>query len=219
MLALAKSVPRGSVIVGNAHAALAFGRAASAFQPAHAGLAEALGVGHDVRLRHRHEIRRAEELADLDLMLRAPAAGPGRACPARMSLLFVIQPHCHQSIVAPESRTALPHFASFARLEFARKLRRQRPWAARRAGSSLSRNALAADDALDLRGERRACVGGQLRRRKHAPPRRRLEIRCMPDSAMVGTSGSAGERVALLTAIARNFPPCMCGAPTAADRT
>ena len=39
------------------------------FQPAHARLAEAFAVGHDVRLRHRHEIRGAEELAHLDLML------------------------------------------------------------------------------------------------------------------------------------------------------
>src|SRR3982750_4787972 len=60
ILALEKSVPRGSVIVGT--------RTLS-FRPS-AASPEALGVGHDVRLRHRHEVRRAEEFADLDLVLQ-----------------------------------------------------------------------------------------------------------------------------------------------------
>jgi hypothetical protein len=38
-------------------------------EPGDARLAQALGVGHDVRLRHRHEIGGAEELAHLDLVL------------------------------------------------------------------------------------------------------------------------------------------------------
>ncbi len=35
------------------------------FQPAHPGFAEAFGVRHDVCLRNRHEIFRAEELTNL----------------------------------------------------------------------------------------------------------------------------------------------------------
>ena len=37
-------------------------------EPAHTGFAEALGVGHDVSLRDRNEIRGPEELTNLELM-------------------------------------------------------------------------------------------------------------------------------------------------------
>ena len=63
--ALAKSVPRGSGDGWNAHKSLMFGGRSKSFQPAHTGLAKALGIGHDMRLRHRHEILGAEKLANL----------------------------------------------------------------------------------------------------------------------------------------------------------
>ena len=53
---------------------LAVGGAGEAFEKADTGLAERLGVGHDVRLRDRHEIGRVEELADRDLMRDGPAS-------------------------------------------------------------------------------------------------------------------------------------------------
>src|SRR3954464_4965184 len=76
----------------NAHVAAAFLCRGEAFQPAHAGLAEALGVGHDVGLGHGDEVFRAEDLADLDLVLerepghRAELSGEDAA-------LFLAQPH------------------------------------------------------------------------------------------------------------------------------
>ena len=51
----------------------AFG-AGEAFEKAHAGLAERLGIGHDMRLRDRHQIGRVEEFADRDLMRDGPAS-------------------------------------------------------------------------------------------------------------------------------------------------
>ena len=97
----------------NAHLPLTLGGSGESFQPAHAGFAEAFGIGHDVRLRHRHEILGAEELADLDLMLqRLPSNRAGFA--GQDILLFVVQLHQAQSTVAPESRTALPHLTSSA---------------------------------------------------------------------------------------------------------
>src|SRR5262249_11421999 len=90
-------------------------RASEAFQVADAGFTETLGVGHDVCLRHRHEVCGAEELADADLV--AQGLLRHRPLPARQNLLFlVVQLHAaFQSIVAPESRTALPHLASSRR--------------------------------------------------------------------------------------------------------
>jgi hypothetical protein len=43
-----------------------------AFQPFDPGAAERFRVGHEVGLRHRHEIARAEIAADLDLMFDRP---------------------------------------------------------------------------------------------------------------------------------------------------
>jgi hypothetical protein len=85
----------GAARVGDrrdAHAAAAFLRRGEAFQPAHAGLAEALGVGHDVGLGDGDEVLRAEELTDLDLVLerepghRAELSGEDAA-------LFLAQSH------------------------------------------------------------------------------------------------------------------------------
>ena len=85
----------GAARVGDrrdAHAAAAFVRRGEAFQPAHAGLAQALGVGHDVGLRHGDEVLRAEELADLDLVLeREP--GHRAELSGEDASLFFAQPH------------------------------------------------------------------------------------------------------------------------------
>ena len=58
----------------DADPSFAFGRARKAFEKADAGFAEQLGIGHDVRLRHRYEIGRVEEFADRDLMRDGPAS-------------------------------------------------------------------------------------------------------------------------------------------------
>src|SRR5207302_837149 len=74
-----------------------------ALEPAHAGLAEAFGVCHDVRLRDWHEIRRSEEFADLDLVLQGLLQD--RTTLARKNmLLFVVELHRSQSGVAPDVR-------------------------------------------------------------------------------------------------------------------
>src|ERR1044072_3385551 len=83
MLAFVKSVPRGAVMVGTGRDRL---------EPAPPCLAEAFGVGHDVGLRHRHEIRRAEELADLDLMPQGLLAD-GALLAGKDLLLLVGEPH------------------------------------------------------------------------------------------------------------------------------
>ena len=56
----------------NANAPLLRRQARHALQPFDAGRAEQLGVGHDVRLAHRHEVARAEIATDLDLMFDRP---------------------------------------------------------------------------------------------------------------------------------------------------
>jgi hypothetical protein len=43
-----------------------------ALEPFDSGFTERLGVGHDVRLGHRHEVARAEVAPDLDLMFDRP---------------------------------------------------------------------------------------------------------------------------------------------------
>src|SRR5262249_57365450 len=43
-----------------------------ALEPFDSGFAQRFGIGHDVGLRHRHEVTRAEVVADLDLMLDRP---------------------------------------------------------------------------------------------------------------------------------------------------
>ena len=66
---------------GDAHAALRLGLRRQPFQPGDAGFAQALGVGHDVRLADRHEIGGVEELADRDLMRGWPTGGQAPARP------------------------------------------------------------------------------------------------------------------------------------------
>jgi hypothetical protein len=76
----------------DAHAALGLRCGGKAFEKAHAGFAERLGVGHDMGLRHRHEIGRVEEFADLDLVPDRPL--PRLAGIAREHrLLFVGEAH------------------------------------------------------------------------------------------------------------------------------
>ena len=59
------------------HPPLRFRRSGEPFEKAHPGLAQGLGIGHHVRLRHRHKIGRVEEFADRDLMRDRPT--PNRA--------------------------------------------------------------------------------------------------------------------------------------------
>src|SRR5262249_17341644 len=81
-----------------------------ALEPAHAGLAEAFRVRHDVRLRDWNEVCRAEELADLDLVpQRLLQHGSGLS--GQDVVLFGGELHRSQSGVAPDSRTALPHLS------------------------------------------------------------------------------------------------------------
>jgi hypothetical protein len=71
---------------------LGLGSDGDPFEKADPGLAQGFGVGHDVRLRHRDEISRVEELADGDLVGDRPA--PRLAELARQHrLFFVVQPH------------------------------------------------------------------------------------------------------------------------------
>jgi hypothetical protein len=96
----------------HANPALAFARCRKSLEPFHAGLAQAFGVGHDVGLRHRHEVGGIEEFADLDLVLqRKLRHRTGLA--GKNVLLFVVE--FHQSIFTPASLTALPHLASSLR--------------------------------------------------------------------------------------------------------
>ena len=93
MLAFEKSVPRGSVMVGNANTCPVRARR-QGFQPADTRLTEAFGIGHDVGLRHRHEISGGEKLADLDLMLQRLLAD--RALLAGEDILLLVgEPHAH----------------------------------------------------------------------------------------------------------------------------
>jgi hypothetical protein len=55
------------------HSPRGLGCGGDAFEKAHPGLAQGLGVGHDVGLRHRDEIGRIEEPADGDLVGDRPA--------------------------------------------------------------------------------------------------------------------------------------------------
>src|SRR6266571_8926988 len=76
----------------NADLALALRKLGPAFQPFHTGAAERLGVGHDMGLRHRDEIRRAEIGPDLYLMFDRPL--PQRTeFAAAHRLFFVVQLH------------------------------------------------------------------------------------------------------------------------------
>ena len=71
---------------------LGLGRAGEAFEKPHTGLAQGFGVGHDVGLRHRHEIRRVEELADRDLVRYRPAPD-GPELTGQHRPFFIAQPH------------------------------------------------------------------------------------------------------------------------------
>src|SRR5262249_8282046 len=64
---------------------------------------------------------------------------------------------------------------------------------------------LAVDDLCNLNGKARGHLGGQLGRRKHAPPRCRFETR-----EAVGTLGNASKRALLLMARARRLPAWTC---------
>ena len=55
------------------HPPLGLGGGGEAFEKAHPGLAQRFGVGHEVRLRHPHEIGSVEEFADGDLVGDRPA--------------------------------------------------------------------------------------------------------------------------------------------------
>ena len=77
---------------GDAHAPLSLGRRRQPFEPGDAGLAQALGVGHHVRLADGHEVGRIEELADGDLVTHGPLAhGPQLA--RQHGPLFLGQAH------------------------------------------------------------------------------------------------------------------------------
>ena len=71
----------------DAHAAFGFRLLRQAFEKTHPGLAERLGVGHDMSLRYRHEIGGIEELADRNLMLDRPAPRLAKRAGAHRLLL------------------------------------------------------------------------------------------------------------------------------------
>src|SRR5204862_5286150 len=76
-------------------------------EPAHSGLTEAFGVGHDVGLRHRHEIRCAEKLADLDLMLQGLLAD--RTLLAGEDVVLLVgKPHGHRQRASLTSEAQYP---------------------------------------------------------------------------------------------------------------
>src|SRR5439155_25301475 len=76
----------------NADLAFALWQLGPAFQPFHAGAAERLGIGHDVRLRHRDEIHRAEIGPDLYLMFDRPLPQRTEFAAAHRPF-FVVQLH------------------------------------------------------------------------------------------------------------------------------
>ena len=88
----AKSIPRGSVYGGHPDPPFGLGGGGEVFEKAHPGLAERFGVGHQVRLRHSHEIGSIEEFADGDLVGDRPT--PRLAEFARQHrAFFSCQPH------------------------------------------------------------------------------------------------------------------------------
>ena len=85
-------------------------RRRQAFEPGDARLAQALGVGHDVRLADGHEIGRIEEVADGDLVAHGPLAhGPLLA--RQHGAFFLGQAHADLPI---GSSPAARHFAAAA---------------------------------------------------------------------------------------------------------
>jgi hypothetical protein len=109
----------GAARIGNRrgpHPPLPVGGRGQSLQPSHAGLAKAFGVGHQMRLRHRHQILGAEELSDLDLVLQGLLRNEARFAGQNI-FLFVVELHLDRSILNPASRTALPHFFGYIRTE------------------------------------------------------------------------------------------------------
>src|SRR6185436_8415193 len=177
---------------GNAHRPPAVLRRRELLQPAHARLTQAFRVGHDVRLRHRHEVPGAEKAADLDLVLERESRDLA-LLPGEDRLLFVSEPH--QSCTAPESRTALPHFATSALWNSASdtgstdgctpRLPSCALYASERTTFSISERNSAATSAGRPAGANTA---------HHAVVSKPLR----PASSSVGTSGRSGERLRLL---------------------
>jgi hypothetical protein len=76
----------------NADPAVGLWRGGEAFEKAQPGRAERLRVGHDVRLRHRHEVGGVEEFAGHDLVLDRPAPRLAERT-GEHRLLFVDEAH------------------------------------------------------------------------------------------------------------------------------
>ena len=72
------------------------GRRRQPFEPGDARLAQALGVGHDVRLADGHEVGRIEELADGDLVAHGPLAD-GPLLARQHGAFFLGQAHARPS--------------------------------------------------------------------------------------------------------------------------
>ena len=112
-------------MVGTRTRSLAFGDGGKPLQPAHAGFAEAFCIGHDVGLRHRHEIRGTEEVADLDLVLqcllrkRTDLAGQN-------ILLFVVELHLPSVDLRAGILHGLAPFGEFAALKVRERTAGQR---------------------------------------------------------------------------------------------
>ena len=86
-------------------------RRRQAFQPSHTCLAQALGVGHDVRLADGHEIGRIEEFADGDLMANGPLADRPLLA-SEHSAFFIGQ--AHGSLPLRSASNCACHFAAAA---------------------------------------------------------------------------------------------------------
>ena len=84
--AIQLGVHHAPAVVGERHAS-GFRLLRQAFEKTHPGLAERLGVGHDMSLRYRHEIGCIEELAERDLMLDRPAPRLAQRTGAHRALL------------------------------------------------------------------------------------------------------------------------------------
>ena len=173
--ALAKSVPRGSVIVGIRTCPLPARRS----RPVPRASAR--------RLRRGFRCRPSDGPASPATKSSAPKNSPtliwccsaccatGPILPARMSCLFVVEFHRGHSILAPESRTALPHLASSLCWKLGEGVTGHDVDAARPTAPSCLRNASLRDDALDRAGQRGGRGSRHPGRPEHAPPRGGLE--------------------------------------------
>ena len=97
----------------NAHAPLVGRQLRHAFEPFDAGSAQRLGVGHDVGLRHRHEVAGAQILPDLDLMLDRPLRG--RAEFAGAQCLFLVRSFIQLAALMFSSFASLWYLAKSSR--------------------------------------------------------------------------------------------------------